>query len=290
VPREHLEVLGQQARGVDACEDGVEGPLARRNLQGEEVSPGHGVGPAQGGHPLAQVQQETAILPLEARPEASGVPGVHVGDAALRLAQLGIIGLLDIADDPPVEPLDAGVTREPDALAGGDAPEKALALDVPHEGGQERRLAARIPILPDDGHGAADQRPVVLVVRPLAAVLETLRNRRPQRQSVIAQVVVQLDQPGEQRPAGLDYLHAPEARRGGLRSFLDRDDAALVDVHDPVGLDRERVVHRDHAPGHGLPRPRERIDGPELLRQGPNWSTRGRDGAREGEPRARGCH
>ena len=47
-------------------------------------------------------------------------------------------------------------------------------------------------------------------------------------------MVVQLDEAREKRPAGLDHLHTVETRRRGLSAVLNRDEAALVNVHDPV--------------------------------------------------------
>ena len=80
-------------------------------------------------------------------------------------------------------------------------------------------------------------------------------------------MIVQLDEAGEQNPAGLDHMHTTETRRGGLCAVLDRDEAALVDVHDAVGQDRERVVHRHYESGQRLLRTGEGIDGEWLLRR-----------------------
>ena len=102
------------------------------------------------------------------------------------------------------------------------------------------------------------------MVGPLAAVLEQLWYRAPQRQRVIAKMVVQFDQAREDRPAGLHRRDIVEAGWRRLGAVLHGDDGAPVDEHDRVGLDRERVVHGDHASCQRQLRARERVDGPSL--------------------------
>ena len=85
---EHVEVLGQQARRVDAGEPVVDRPLVRRDLQREEMPARHRVGLARLGHALAQVQEEAAVLLLQPgqerrarpwRPRRRCAPGPRTG-------------------------------------------------------------------------------------------------------------------------------------------------------------------------------------------------------------------
>src|SRR5262245_59454394 len=101
-------------------------------------------------------------------------------------------------------------------------------------------------------------------------------------------MVVQLDEPGVERPTSLDQLLTFETLRRGLYAVLDRDDGALVDIDDAVVQDCKRVVHGHHAPGQHAFRTRERVDEKSLLRS--DRSTRGCDGPGKGEPRARPFH
>ena len=201
---------------MDAGKPVVDRPLVRRHLEREEMPAGHrvGLGPTWR-HPLAEVQEETTILLLQPGQERARVLGVHVGDAPLRLEQIRIVGLLDVAHDPAVEALYSGVAAEHDPLARRHTPEQALALDIADQRRQQRGLALRVPVLTHDRHRTADELAVVGVVRPLAAVLEQLWHRAPQRQRVVAEVVVQLDQAWEERAAGIHRSNVVEA--GGRR-------------------------------------------------------------------------
>src|SRR6185437_2093166 len=90
---------------------------------------------------LAQVKEKAAALLVQSRQEGARVRRLDVGDAPVRLAEVRIVGLLDVANDPPIEPLHAGIAAQHDPLARRHTPEQALALDVADERSQQRSLA-----------------------------------------------------------------------------------------------------------------------------------------------------
>ena len=111
--REHIEVLGQQARGVDAGERVVEGPLVWRDLEREEVFAGHRIADRLGSvTPSLRCSRKQLSSFLSRARNCAGVLSVDIGDAALRLGQIGIVGLLDVAYESAVEALDAGIAGE----------------------------------------------------------------------------------------------------------------------------------------------------------------------------------
>ena len=102
------------------------------------------------------MQEKTTILLLQPGQERARVFGIDVGDAPLRLEQVGVVGLLDIAHDPAVEALDASVAAEHDPLARRHAAEQALALDVADQRGEQRGSALGVPVLAHHRHRTAD--------------------------------------------------------------------------------------------------------------------------------------
>ncbi len=106
------------------------------------------------------MQEEATVLLLQSSQERARVLRLHVGDARQGLREVGVVGLLDVAHDPAVEALHPGVAAELDPLAGGDAPEQALALDVADQRRQQRGLPSGVPVLAHDPHRAADERAV----------------------------------------------------------------------------------------------------------------------------------
>src|SRR2546426_5473877 len=106
--RKHIEVRRQETGRVDAGECLVQRPFLRSNFEREEMFPSHGKRMGWIGYALAQVQQKATILRIQAGQEMSGILGREVGDASLRFGQVRIVGLLDVANEPTVEALDAG--------------------------------------------------------------------------------------------------------------------------------------------------------------------------------------
>ena len=145
--REHVEVFGQQARGVDAGKRVVERPLVLRDLQRQEV--------AARDRTAARLGSVTPSLRCSRKQLSSFLSRARnflasfASTSAMRpcaSGRVGIVGLLDVADESAVEALDPGVAGEHDALGGGDAAEQALALDVAH---QRRRGAPTGRARPD---------------------------------------------------------------------------------------------------------------------------------------------
>ena len=167
--------------------------------------------PLRIGHALAQVQQEAAVFLFSRVRNARASLASTSAMRPCASNSVRVVGALDVAHDAAVETLHAGIAAEHDALAGGDTAEQAFALDIADQWSKQRGLALGVAVLAHDRHRTADELAVVGVVRPLAAVLEQLRHRAPQRQRVVAEVVVQLDQAGEERAAGLDRRHILEA-------------------------------------------------------------------------------
>ena len=227
--------------------------------------PGHRERLRRVGDAFAQVKQKAALLLLEPCQEALGILRINVVDAPLGFWQIKVVGLFDIANDAAVVALNAGVARELHALAGGDAAEQALALDIANQRSQQREPTLSVGVEPQHRHRPADERTVVLVVGPLAAMLEAFRHRRPERKRVVAEMVVQLDQPREDGSARLHHGDAGEPCRGWFRAILNGDDRTFLDIHDGLFSNRERVVHRDDAPGEGERWAGQRIDRAFLL-------------------------
>ena len=67
------------------------------------------------------MEEKAAVFLFQPCQEALRILRVHVGNARLSLSQIGLIGLLDVTNKTPVEPLNAGVAGKPDALTCGDA-------------------------------------------------------------------------------------------------------------------------------------------------------------------------
>src|SRR5262249_29136176 len=289
--RKNVEVLGQQTSGMYAGKYVVERPLARRDLQGQKVPPGHRIRMRRICHAFAQVEQKAAIFLLESGEKGLGVLRFQVGYARLGLQQIGFVGLLHIAHKPAIKTLDARVTGEADALACGHTAEKEFAFDVTHQCRKQRRLAVSVPILADHGHRPTDHWSIVFMVRPLAAMFKLLRNWSPEGQGVIAEMIVQVDQAGKDRTSGLNDCNVCKPGWRRLSAILDRNDVALVDVDNTVWEHRKRVTHDDDPPGHRLLWPCERINRTLLfcscchggsLASGASWRKR--------EPCASGAH
>ena len=128
---------------MDAGEAVVDRPLVRRHLERQEMPAGDRVRLSRPGHPLAEVQEEAAVLLLQAGQERARVLGVDVGDAPLGLGQIRVVGLFDVAHDAAVEALYAGVAAEHDPLARRHTTEQALALDIADQRREQRGLALR---------------------------------------------------------------------------------------------------------------------------------------------------
>ncbi len=206
------------------------------------------------------MKEEAAALLVQSRKESARVLRLDVSDAPVRFAQVGIVGLFDVANDPPIETLYASVAAQHDSLTRRHAAEQALALDVADQRRQQRRLALRVAILAHHRHRTADELAVVGVARPLAAILEELRHRAPDGERVVAEVIVEFDQAWKERGACIDRSNFLEA--GGRRpsAILNSDDRATVDVEDGVVLHRECVIHRDYASRKRQLWPGERVD------------------------------
>lgn len=256
----HLEVLGQQAGGVDAGEGVVDRPFVGRHLERQEMPARRRRRLAGARDALAQVQQEAAVLLAQPRQELARVPGVDVGDARVGVGQVDLPGVLDVAQDAAEEALHARIAVEHDALAGGASAQQAFALDVAHERGEQGGAARGVAVLADDRHRAADQPAIVRMRRPLAAILVQPGHRAPQRQRVVGEVVVQFDQAWEQRAPRVGDRRRLEAGRRRQRARARRHDAALGDVEDGVGQHLEGVVHRHDAPAQREPRCGQRVD------------------------------
>ena len=123
----------------------------------------------------------------------------------------------------------------------------------------------RVLVLPENRHGATDQRTIGCVVGPLPAVFEAFGNRRPRRERIITEMIVEFDQTGENRATTFNDCNGGEACRRWLRAILNCEDAAVLDIHDGIGYYRERVIHSDHAPRERELWAREWIDRALLL-------------------------
>ena len=194
---------------------------------------------------LAQVQEQ-AVEALEALQELRPVLGLDVGDVRARLGQLVLVGLLDVADDPLVEALDARVAGERDPLRGRRPRDEALGLDVAND---RRHVLRRVR---EHLHRAGDELPVRVALGPLVAVRVQLRHV-PELERVVAQVVVEVDQARVDRALGLEDLDALELGRRIHVRLLHSGDRALAHVDDSVLDDRVVGVH-----GHDAAAERER--------------------------------
>ena len=181
---------------------------------------------------LGKVKDQPVRL-AQPREERLGVAGVDVGDARVGVDEVGFLGRLDVPDVAAVIRLDPVVAVEGDALRGSDATDEALAFDVADDRlGQADGLA-------EDGHRPADPLAVVGHDLPLPAVPVRPRGR-PQRQGVVAQVVVQLDQARVDRASGRDPR--------GIGEIVGRVLGGGQDASDPIVGDVHRAV-LEHGPG-----------------------------------------
>ena len=252
---QHLEVLLLQRDAVDPGQGFRDCPVPVRPLQRQEVRPRLVV------RALAQVEQQ-ALVALEPLQELVAVLRLDVGDVRRGLRELGLVRLLDVADDALVEALDPRVARERDALRRRRPADQALALDVAHD---RRHVLRRVR---EHLHRARDQLAVRVALGPLVAV-RVLLGHVPELERVVAQVVVEVDQAGVDRPLRVDdrdFLEPGGRRVGRLLNGRDRPalhvDRAVVD-------DVLSVVHRHHTAVDRECRPVERIDGrPEDVAHG----------------------
>jgi len=74
-------------------------------------------------------------------------------------------------------------------------------------------------------------------------------------------MIVELDQPREDRSANVDARGRLETDWRRLRRVVHCDDAALIDVNGAAAKHAERVVHRDDLPRQRKLRSGKRIDG-----------------------------
>ena len=198
---EHREVRGGEADAMDAHQVRGDRPLARCELQGLEVAPGSRV------RPLRQVQDDL-LTPGDAGQEMLRIVRVHVGDVRCGRRKVRIGGRLDVADEAAEVLDDAGVGRQRDALARRGPTEQASQLHVADDRGDYLVVAA------EHTHRAGDE-PVVIRGRrtaPLVPIAVLLRHI-PQRQHVVGQVIVQLDQSRVDRSAALRERNGLEAGR-----------------------------------------------------------------------------
>ena len=137
----------QEAGGMDAGERLVQRPFVWSDFEREKMFPRRRKRLGGIGHAFAQVQQKATIFRIQAGQKMRGVLGREVGDASLRFGQIRIVGLLDVANDPAVEALDAGVAGELDALTGGNAAQQTFALDVANQRRQEREIDRARPCI-----------------------------------------------------------------------------------------------------------------------------------------------
>jgi len=59
-------------------------------------------------------------------------------------------------------------------------------------------------------------------------------------------MIVEFDQTGENRPLGFNNGNAREIRRSRLRTVVDDNDAALINLNDSIAFGRKRVIHGDY--------------------------------------------
>src|SRR5262249_37918708 len=106
-----------------------------------------------------------------------------------------------------------------------------------------------------------DERTVLLVAlaAPLVAVA-VLLGHLPEAERVVGEVVVQLDQPRIERPAGGDALDVLEAGGRSGVAGLRGDDAALLEEDGALREHAVLRVHGDDAPRQGQARAGQRID------------------------------
>jgi hypothetical protein len=126
----HCRADSHDGSGVDRGCRRRDRPLTARELQGLEVL-------VRGLVRALAEMQEKAGLPLDLGEEGLRIARVNVGDAAAGRREERVVGLLDIADDPPVVAADACSAEQRDPLRGCHAAQQRLGLDVANEGGQE---------------------------------------------------------------------------------------------------------------------------------------------------------
>ena len=168
--------------------------------------------------------------------------------------QLGLVRLLDVADDALVEALDPRVARERDPLRRRRPADQALALDVAHD---RRHVLRRVR---EHLHRARDQPAIRVALGPLVAVRVPLGDV-PELQRVVAQVVVEVDQAGVDRPLRVDDRDFLEPGGRRIGRLLDGRDRPALHVDRAVVDDVLSVVHRHHTAVDREGRPVERIDG-----------------------------
>ena len=164
---------------------------------------------------------------------------------------LDAVGERRLARDRAIEAHRAGhvlahaVLTEVDALEvahqRAHARGRRRALDAGGAADQRARFAVAQRLALQAGRGdrvlrCLDQRLVELGVRPLIAVLVALAQIR-ERDVVVLDVAVAIDEPGEDHAAGVDHGHAHG------RARLHRDDLLAVDHHVAVELDAQRADH-----------------------------------------------
>ena len=251
--RQDIEVGPLKGHAVNARKRGRDGPVRPPEMKGLEVFTGGRVGS------LGQVKQETRAF-LESVEEGCRVGGLDVADPRAGRWHAVDLAALDIAHDALEEGLCALIAEECDALGGRDTGEQTLCLHVAHDRLDQTGRASQ------DGHRPADVLPVDLLHRaagPAVAIVESLRYV-PQRQDVVGQVVVKLDEPGEERspcPDDRGVLEALRYRPIGGNDWADRSGFNVDDSSFELG---EVLVHRYDAAFEAVGA--ERVDGRGVTR------------------------
>jgi len=185
------------------------------------------------------VEEGVASLEVLARALIARVVAEGKGRLEDRLL-LGLEGLeLDVTHEPALVGAGAEVRR---ALYRGHAADHGLRLHV-----LEQRLARG---LAERLGRVSDLRLVAAVVGPLVAgrVGLGVLPRRPERERVVGDVVVEIDEAGVDRPGRLDAAGSVEAFRRWIAHRLDGVDQLVgADVERAVLDHGSLLVHRDEA-------------------------------------------
>ena len=196
---------------------------------------------------FAEVQQEARRgfqLVVELRP----ILGVDVGNLRVGPRKIGRAADLGGAQRALVIFVDrAAPVRQRDPLARRRSRDQTFGLDIANQCRQQRAVVGES----NGAHRAGHRRLVGFGVLPLVAIVEVLRHA-PERQDIVAEVIMQLDQTGIDGAAGRDRLDGVEARRSRLSLGDDRRDAIVLDEDRPALDDVALGGHR-HDPSGQCP-------------------------------------